>query len=392
VTDDAIYWLNDMYGYGQGNPKYMKLRVIKKQDILNTYPGPINWQDLWDLRNPNAPGATTRTAKLVHNLDNSGSVYLIGLPNPSGATYNFLFLYKVRDDYDNLSMTSSSVSCSNYSMPPHMIHLGGGKPMQLWWFFYSEQVQRNGKIYAAHSSRNSGGTADIHYMEIDTASFTVTSEIFLNNPGYYYGYPDIMVDNEDNVFMVYNRTSAAEYPGVFYTAKPNGADIFLDDMLLKAGEGDFNIPCGNTSNPFIRFEDYTDIMFDPVDSTTLWIMGEYIGADNKWKSRVGKISTESTIGISTIGSSIPSEYMLKQNYPNPFNPATRIEFIVPQKGNVNLIIYDIMGREVALLVNSVLESGSYEYNFNAVNIAAGVYFYRLETNEFIETKKMILVK
>jgi hypothetical protein len=273
------------------------------------------------------------------------------------------------------------------------VHLGGGKPMQLWWFFYSEQVQRNGKIYAAHSVRSqTANIADIHYMEIDTASQTLSLELYLSKPGHYYGYPDIMVDGQDNVFMVYNRTSAAEYPGIFYTAKPNGSGSFLDDMLLKAGEGDFNVTCGNTTNPFIRFEDYTDIMFDPVDSTQLWIMGEYIGSDNRWKSRVGKVSIGSLIGISTTGSSIPEGYSLEQNYPNPFNPSTKIGFSIPNNTFVRLSIFDIRGREVSVLLSSKLKAGTYEYNWNAGNLSGGVYFYSLRAEGLIQTKKMILIK
>ena len=126
---------------------------------------------------------------------------MTGLPNPSGATFNFFFLYKIKDDYEDLNVTSNSVSCSGYSMPPYLTQPGSGKPMQLWFFFYSEQVQRNGKIYAAHSTRiQSDNTAGIHYMEIDTATQTLSSEIFLNSPDHYYGYPDIMVDYIGNVF------------------------------------------------------------------------------------------------------------------------------------------------------------------------------------------------
>jgi hypothetical protein len=395
VTTDGIYLLNDMYPYGQGNPKYAKLRVIKKSDALSADPGAINWKDLWDFRNPLAPSATTRTLKLFHNLDNSGYVYLIGLPNPSGATFNFLFLYKVNDDYDNLNVTSNSVSCSDYSMPPYMMQPGNGKPMQLWWFFYSEQVQRNGKLYAAHSVRNqSGNTADIHYLEIDTATQMLSSEIHISKPNHFYGYPDIMVDHSGNVFMVYNRSSASEYPGVYYSAKPNGTNNFLDDMLLKTGEGDINVFCGNTANPYIRFEDYTDIMFDPADSTKLWIMGEYIGNDNKWKTRIGKLSTGNLIGLSGISYSVPVSSSLEQNYPNPFNPVTVIRYSLMENGFVTLKIYNVLGNEIATLVDEYQTRGSYSYQLSAVNyqLSSGVYFYKLQAGKFTETRKMFLIK
>lgn len=393
VTDEAIYWLNDMYPYGSGNPKYVKLRVIKKSDVLSSNPGEVNWKDLWDFRNPLNSSATVRTLKLVHDLDNSGSVYMIGLPNPSGATFNFIFLYQVNDNYNDLNVTSNSVSCSGYSMPPYMAQPGGGKPMQLWWFFYSEQVQRNGKIYAAHSVRSQNGiTSDIHYMEIDTASNTLSSEIFIDHPDYFYGYTDIMADSIGNVYMVYNRSSSNEYPGIFYSSKRNGMNNFSEDIPLKTGEGDMNVFCGNTTNPYIRFEDYTDIMFDPADPSKLWIMGEYTGSDNKWKTRIGKISIDNTIGITNVNPSVPDNFLLEQNFPNPFNPSTIVRFSIKHSGKVKLKVSNSLGKDVVVLINDNLQPGSYEYNFDGSSLSSGVYYYTLQGEDFYKTRSMLLIK
>lgn len=88
----------------------------------------------------------------------------------------------------------------------------------------------------------------------------------------------------------------------------------------------------------------------------------------------------------------PDAYKLSQNYPNPFNPSTSINFDIVDKGFVSLKVYDMLGREVANLVNKELKSGSYTYNFNASRLNSGIYFYKLQTGNFVETKKMILVK
>lgn len=88
----------------------------------------------------------------------------------------------------------------------------------------------------------------------------------------------------------------------------------------------------------------------------------------------------------------PSVFSLSQNYPNPFNPNTNIEFSLPEKSFVKLKIFDFLGREVSELVNENLSEGTYRYNFNGINLASGMYFYKLETEKFSETKKMILVK
>ena len=89
---------------------------------------------------------------------------------------------------------------------------------------------------------------------------------------------------------------------------------------------------------------------------------------------------------------LPKEFSLSQNYPNPFNPTTKIEFALPQRAQTRIIVYDVLGREIETLLNRELESGYYESNFNAINLHSGVYFYRIQSGNFIQTKKMILMK
>jgi hypothetical protein len=93
-----------------------------------------------------------------------------------------------------------------------------------------------------------------------------------------------------------------------------------------------------------------------------------------------------------VGISITTEYTLLQNYPNPFNPITNIEFSIPKSKFVTLKVYNILGEEVATLVSEKLNAGKYKYDWNAGSLASGVYLYRLQTGEYIETKKMILMR
>ncbi len=108
-------------------------------------------------------------------------------------------------------------------------------------------------------------------------------------------------------------------------------------------------------------------------------------------------------GLDPVVSSIPSQFQLFQNYPNPFNPATKIKFtipfnvsnyprVVPEEAPVTLKVYDVIGREVATLINDNLKSGTYEIIWNGANYASGVYFYRLKAGSYTATKKMVLVK
>jgi Secretion system C-terminal sorting domain len=89
---------------------------------------------------------------------------------------------------------------------------------------------------------------------------------------------------------------------------------------------------------------------------------------------------------------VPEGHTLKQNYPNPFNPTTKISFSIPSSGFASLKVYDILGNEVATLVNEEKPAGTYEANFNASSLSSGTYFYRLVSGSFTEVKKMILLK
>ena len=88
----------------------------------------------------------------------------------------------------------------------------------------------------------------------------------------------------------------------------------------------------------------------------------------------------------------PDDYILTQNYPNPFNPITRFNYSIPVSSFVTLKVYDIVGNEVALLVNEYQEIGFYEVTFNANNLSNGIYFYELQTNEYKAVKKLVLMR
>lgn len=103
-----------------------------------------------------------------------------------------------------------------------------------------------------------------------------------------------------------------------------------------------------------------------------------------------KITSIEVIGKVTNG--LPVSYELYQNYPNPFNPATRIKFAIPKQSQVNLSIYNVLGELVTTLVNKHLNAGYYEFDFNAAGYSSGVYIYRIKTEDYIESKKMLLMK
>ena len=101
------------------------------------------------------------------------------------------------------------------------------------------------------------------------------------------------------------------------------------------------------------------------------------------------------MGISGINGNnfiLPAEYKLYQNYPNPFNPSTNIKFDLPEQTKVSLKIFDILGTEITVIYNGILSGGSYNFMWDASSYASGVYFYKLVAGDYIEVRKMTLIK
>ena len=97
-------------------------------------------------------------------------------------------------------------------------------------------------------------------------------------------------------------------------------------------------------------------------------------------------------GTNITGHEVPSTFNLAQNYPNPFNPSTTIKYDLRSAGIVSLKVYNVIGQQVSVLADGFRNAGTYEVHFDASNLPSGVYFYTIKTNEFTDTKKMLLVK
>jgi hypothetical protein len=104
------------------------------------------------------------------------------------------------------------------------------------------------------------------------------------------------------------------------------------------------------------------------------------------------VNLPSSVSVQSSSTEVPVRYTLNQNYPNPFNPETRIDFAIPKDGFVTLKVFDILGREVAVVVKENLKAGTYTADFNAAGLNSGIYFYRLQSGSYMETRKMLLVK
>ncbi|MFZ1290936.1 MAG: T9SS type A sorting domain-containing protein, partial [Melioribacteraceae bacterium] len=138
----------------------------------------------------------------------------------------------------------------------------------------------------------------------------------------------------------------------------------------------------------------------------LWNTPKYLGtakflAGNKLQYIPTNNMTGSTNTIPYDGSDLvgvddvnllPTEFAVSQNYPNPFNPTTMINYALPKKANVKLVVFNTIGQQVATLVNQEMIAGYHSINFDASKLSSGIYFYTLSAGDFISTQKMILLK
>jgi hypothetical protein len=196
--------------------------------------------------------------------------------------------------------------------------------------------------------------------------------------------------NDENVLSI-KQTSDGGYVGAGSTSSfgSGNADFFivkLDSSGNTCGNSSSPSPAagsgGTLGNPAFTTTSPTPTVTSPISST----------------GTGGEVTAICLIGIQPISNEIPRYYELHQNFPNPFNPVTKIKFDVPNFAwaqytePVQLLIYDILGRKVISLVSELLKPGTYEVDWDASRYPSGVYFCKLTSGNFSETKKMVLAK
>jgi len=203
----------------------------------------------------------------------------------------------------------------------------------------------------------------------------------------------ITVSANDTSNIVFTWTKSSTNPTVNYKIKIRKIGG-SSDYIFNGNSG------GSDTTASIRkstLDSIANLMGTTGDSVRCtWRAWAYNGLDSLQSAGAFIISfVRSTIGIQTISTEIPGKFALYNNYPNPFNPVTKIRFDIPNMTGNNIVkmtVYDILGKETAVLVNQNLKAGKYEADWDASNLPSGIYFYRITAGEFTDTRKMILVK
>jgi hypothetical protein len=195
----------------------------------------------------------------------------------------------------------------------------------------------------------------------------------------------------DGLNMMYVLDISGNIKWYFKLAQEKIAGDNFQDLY----EEIFGVPMVTDNNliflrtTFGQFYMFKDDYKSDLDESLVPQWATFKGSNKRRGNRISDFP--STINNSTINE-LAKTFELKQNYPNPFNPTTKIKYMLAEKSKVNIKVFDILGKEIVELVNEVKDFGSNETIFDASNLPSGVYFYRIRTENFIDTKKMILLR
>lgn len=344
-------------------------------------------------------------------LDNQGNVYLTSAVTRAGTDIDYLTLKYSPE---------GNVLWSDYYDGP----VNGED------FPSSNAIDANGNLFVTGYSEGIGSERDYLTLKYNVNGQPVWERRYDGPDGWDESF-NVVTDNQGNVYVTGNSAGIGtgdDYCIIKYNNL--GDELWVARYSGPGASNDYCNwvavdPTGNvyvtgivgdgTNNPenmvtigynpagvqqWVQTYNGTGDEFDSGNALALDNLGNvYVtgGSDNPNNTDYYTIKYSSTIGINPVSTEIPQKFSLSQNYPNPFNPSTRIRFNIPVSKNglsstASMTVFDISGKKVETLVNTVLNAGIYEIDYDASNLASGIYFYTLRVNSYSETKKMILSK
>ncbi len=345
------------------------------------------------------------------NLGNEWSEFfeVIGSEANINTTYNFTipgqslgtivqYYIAAQDDQESIVVTLP-MGGSGFNPP------GSTPPEELFQFF----VATTNIAFSDSAMNTDNWTA--------TGNWDITNQKYVSEPYSFTDSPNGEYPNNYNAAFKYNGTvdltnilgAVIEFQtqwdieadwdyGQFQVSTNSGSTwIPMTGLYTNPGTGSFQ-PNGEplydgTQLSWVKESiDVSEFIGEQITFRFLIMSDGYVTEDGWYFDDLNVITYENTpVSVEDIREII-EEYSLEQNYPNPFNPSTKITFQIPESGLVSLKIYDVLGIEIATLLNEEKDPGKYEIDFNASHLSSGIYFYTLRAGAFINTKKMILIK
>jgi len=234
---------------------------------------------------------------------------------------------------------------------------------------------------------------------IGNTSYSVWADGRNNNLGSYVGYyPDFAMTVNPTQRNINNGDSTTYTITIPSVKGPFGERVrFTAEIDTLPQSGSLQISFENAIDSITTFPDSVILKIKTAGNVTQGIYGIKVKGTGIISGapvhvRIVDLYIDIPIGISVPVMELPKKFELYQNYPNPFNPSTKIKFSIPERGVTSLMIYDITGKEIAVLVNGYLKAGLYEYPFDVTELPSGIYFYILTYGNSSRTRKMICLK
>jgi hypothetical protein len=315
------------------------------------------WSDAWRFTTMDEPPQPPLAVELISPEDKSTGVEV----NPtlvwetSGADY-FTVQLATDDEFNDIAFDAENVTETTYEV--------NGLDYSSTYFW---------RVMAHNEVGSSPWSEEWSFTTIDEPVPSPSTPVLIS-PGN--GATDVPL----NPTLVWNGSANASEYTLHVAFDPNFANLIVS--------------AGNVADTLYNLNDLAN------NTLIYWrVRAHNSGGISPW-SAAWRFTTQTATNVETLEKEIPVQYYLEQNYPNPFNPSTIIRFGLPEHSTVRLVVTDLLGREIAVLVNGEQAPGSYEVSFEAGDLPSGVYLYRLQVNErdansvttFIRSRKMMIVK
>jgi hypothetical protein len=268
---------------------YSQIRWVSKSELYSANGGPVNYTDIWDLRDPNNTSVSVDGPPVaaVH-LDSSDVSYLV-VDSPYTLS-NFATLWEIQNHFTTPIITATNIPTTAAYQPLDGQQLGGGTPIDVGRRVYRAAVYQDGSIWGAENIRSVGvnNATFARYIRIDVNSKSLLEDYALGAPNFYYLYPDIIVDEFNNMVMVYTRSGLTEYAGFGYTGRKDfdPAGYLAPTTILKEGEANYVLT--GSDDPRNRWGDYMGIAQDPTNRGVTWALVEYAESpSSRWGTWIG---------------------------------------------------------------------------------------------------------
>ncbi len=256
---------------------------------------------------------------------------------------------------------------------------------------FDENGKRHVAFYTDENDFTSPDMGQIFYTSKEDGGDWTEPVRITNDPDGIADYPQIVIAPNGAMYVIYFQGDASGVRNVFVVTSADGGETWSDPIQLSTSDTDVILRSPNIGRHIhpagvggTSFEGGADAFWMEEDAS---VTDGY----SLWYARVPWVNTTDVKMSENLGQ-LPETHQLFQNYPNPFNASTMIKFQLQENSNVQLKIFDTLGKEVATIIDRKMESGVHSVNFDASNLSSGVYFYKLITQNFVSTNKMILMK